>query len=447
MVRADQRHGAAHAVALVTSPRSGRHLAQQPGGDVEHEAPHGFGVRDERAGLDAGDGLPHVLVQVGEGLGGPLRLDAGLVLDGALEVVISEGEHAAVGVVDQDDLPRPQQALADGEGADLVVGDHAAGVADHVRLALGEAERAVDVQAGVHAGDDGDPLGGRQRERTGEGLGVAGVVGEVCVGGGHAATQPGCAPRGNGPSRVWDLRPTGGTPFRPWVRGAAVQSRHPRHSQRAAAGSPKRRSANWYPVGPMPTTTPAMNRSPSLSRRNRSPRNWSAREVAEALTSMASTRPSSNSRTRSTSTPSRSRKWNTWKSWSLHDCCFSSSLATNASNIPPIESEVRGTSCCSVVRFSRIASAESDTNAFDRPISRLVRFAVHGDSSSTRYTERNTSRYAVMEFFGISAPSAIRAFTSSPPRFAASRAITDRRRWDWPPEGSIVASRSSTRSR
>ena len=59
------------------------HLVQLACGDVEDEAPDRVFVRDERAGLDAGDRLSHVLIQVGERLGGPFRLDAGLVLDGA----------------------------------------------------------------------------------------------------------------------------------------------------------------------------------------------------------------------------------------------------------------------------------------------------------------------------------------------------------------------------
>jgi hypothetical protein len=58
--------------------------------------------------------------------------------------------------VDEDDLPGAEQALADGQGADLVVGDDTAGVADHVGVALGEAEDAVDVEADVHARHDGD---------------------------------------------------------------------------------------------------------------------------------------------------------------------------------------------------------------------------------------------------------------------------------------------------
>ena len=57
--------------------------------------------------------------------------------------------------MDQDDLAGAEQPLADREGADLVVGDHPARVADHVRLAFGEPEDRVHVEAGVHAGDHG----------------------------------------------------------------------------------------------------------------------------------------------------------------------------------------------------------------------------------------------------------------------------------------------------
>jgi hypothetical protein len=81
--------------------------------------------------------------------------------------------------------------------SDLVVGDHAARVADDVRLTFGEAEDAVDVEPGVHACHHGDALGGRQREPAGEALGVAGVVGKQFVGGGHAHIVTGAWPRGN----------------------------------------------------------------------------------------------------------------------------------------------------------------------------------------------------------------------------------------------------------
>ena len=58
-------------------------LVELAGGDVEDEAAHAVGLRDERRGLDPVDRLADVLVEVGEGLGGPLGLDAGLVLDRA----------------------------------------------------------------------------------------------------------------------------------------------------------------------------------------------------------------------------------------------------------------------------------------------------------------------------------------------------------------------------
>src|SRR5215469_136408 len=84
-------------------------LVELAGCYVEDKAAGGVLVRDERAGLDAGDGLADILLQVGEGLRGPRRLDPGFVLDGAPERVIGEREHAAVGVVDQDDLGGTQQ--------------------------------------------------------------------------------------------------------------------------------------------------------------------------------------------------------------------------------------------------------------------------------------------------------------------------------------------------
>ena len=59
-------------------------------------------------------------------------------------------------VVDEHDGAGAQRALADGQRADGVVGDHAAGVADGVAVAQLQAERLVQVDAGVHAGDDGD---------------------------------------------------------------------------------------------------------------------------------------------------------------------------------------------------------------------------------------------------------------------------------------------------
>src|SRR5262249_23873774 len=52
----------------------------------------------------------------------------------------------------------------DRERSDLVIGDDAAGVADHVRVAFVQAEEPGRVQARVHAGEDCDSLGRWQWE-------------------------------------------------------------------------------------------------------------------------------------------------------------------------------------------------------------------------------------------------------------------------------------------
>src|SRR5689334_5784819 len=159
------------------------HFAQAPRLDLVDETADGVLDRDERAGLDPGDGLAHVAVQVGEGLERERRPDAGVRLDLGLYLVVMEGEHAAAGVVDEDDLGRPEQPLGDGQGPDDVVGHHPAGVADHVRVALGEPEYAVGVEPGVHAGDHGAVLGGRQRQvPLVEASGIAFGVGNELIG-------------------------------------------------------------------------------------------------------------------------------------------------------------------------------------------------------------------------------------------------------------------------
>src|SRR5258708_35007365 len=90
-------------------------LGELPGCHVEDEATDRILVRDEGAGLDPGNRLADVTVDVAERLRRPRRLDPRLILDRAFEGVVGEGQHAAVGVVDQDDLPGAEQALADRE--------------------------------------------------------------------------------------------------------------------------------------------------------------------------------------------------------------------------------------------------------------------------------------------------------------------------------------------
>ena len=88
---------------------------------------------------------------------------------------IGEGEHAAVGVMDHDDLARAEQLLGDDQRAERVAGQ-AAGVADDVGVALLQAERPGRDEPRIHAGDDRDLPRRRQRQvARGEAGGVAGV--------------------------------------------------------------------------------------------------------------------------------------------------------------------------------------------------------------------------------------------------------------------------------
>ena len=138
-------------------------------------------MRNERAGLQPGNRLHHVRVRVRERLRRPGRPDPGVPLDLRLELVIGELGHAAVGVVDEDDLPGAEQPLADHQRADHVVGDDAAGVADDVRVAVGEAERGAHVEPGIHAGHDREVQRGPGGRGAGELTGVLPVTGEKII--------------------------------------------------------------------------------------------------------------------------------------------------------------------------------------------------------------------------------------------------------------------------
>jgi hypothetical protein len=151
-------------------------------GNLAHQAADGVrGGANGLAVIGATDGgRPG---QVGERLERERRREARLRTDGRLHLVITEGEHAAVGVVDEHNLPDPEQSLGGQRRADRVVAHNPGGSSDDAGVWLLKPQDPVDVQAGIHAGEYGDPL--RRRHRQGpvsEGPRVTGSVLEQLVG-------------------------------------------------------------------------------------------------------------------------------------------------------------------------------------------------------------------------------------------------------------------------
>jgi hypothetical protein len=123
---------------------------------VVDEAAYGD-VADEGMIFDAGDLAADILLDVFEGMegGGRDGGDAGLVLEFVEELIVGEGDHAAIGVVDDDEFLGAQQVMRNDQGAQRVFGGDAAGVANNVSVASFEAEKLFDAEARVHAGEDG----------------------------------------------------------------------------------------------------------------------------------------------------------------------------------------------------------------------------------------------------------------------------------------------------
>jgi hypothetical protein len=70
--------------------------------------------------------------------------------------VVGEEEHAAVGVVDDEELLGAEEFVADDEGTNGVVAGAATGVADDVSVAFGESGVFGWVETRVHTGEDGE---------------------------------------------------------------------------------------------------------------------------------------------------------------------------------------------------------------------------------------------------------------------------------------------------
>ncbi|GEM_PF-3625061 len=128
---------------------------------------------------------------------------------------------------------------------------------------------------------------------------------------------------------------------------------------------------------------------PSTSRSFRSPLRSSPPTLLADLISKATTRPSSVSRTRSTSMPSRVRQCPTETICSVHVACARISETTNVSSRWPNCVRTVGSLRASLSgdsRRSRAATPGSMKFTFGRAVVRFVRVRSHGGSNRTRNT-------------------------------------------------------------
>jgi len=138
-------------------------FAEAAGGDVVDEAADGDGLRDPWVGAELLELVADVFVDVleGEEEGGGDGSGAGAVLNASAEVLLAGVHEAAVGVVDDHELLGAEEVMRDQEGAEGIIGDDAAGVADDVGVTGFEAQ-GEDGKARVHASENGEfALGAR----------------------------------------------------------------------------------------------------------------------------------------------------------------------------------------------------------------------------------------------------------------------------------------------
>src|SRR5581483_5552439 len=137
------------------APRGGV-FAQRPRGHVVHEPPHRDLARHPGVRTQLLELLPHVVLHVAKGVEVQRGDRGGLPLppQPGHQLLVAEREHAAVGVIDDHPLLGAEQVVRDEERADDILRHDTAGIADHVGVARLEAERLLDREPGVHAGDD-----------------------------------------------------------------------------------------------------------------------------------------------------------------------------------------------------------------------------------------------------------------------------------------------------
>lgn len=170
-----------------TERRLSMDLAEFAGGDVEDEAADGEVVADPTVGLEFLYLLSDIGFDVLEGVKahGRAGRESGFAFDLRVHFFFGSLHHAAIGVVDHHHFIGSQHVVRDEKRAQGVVGDDAAGVADHVRVLLNQAQCGQG-DARVHTGEDREMLAGARRDAVGfVGECSAGVCGEDVVDGGH----------------------------------------------------------------------------------------------------------------------------------------------------------------------------------------------------------------------------------------------------------------------
>ena len=76
------------------------------------------------------------------------------------QLLVAHSGQAALGVLHHHRGVHPENAARKSQAPQHVVGHPAPGVADHVGLPEVQAQHGEDVDACVHAGDDGEPASG-----------------------------------------------------------------------------------------------------------------------------------------------------------------------------------------------------------------------------------------------------------------------------------------------
>lgn len=129
--------------------------------------------------LDLG---PEVRFEIGECVKGEIDVDPCRLGDRSADRRIVEGQHAAAGVFDDDDLLGSEEVLADHERSDRVIRSQATRVPDDVGVAGPEPQDILDGQTRVHAREDGEsPSGWEGKIRAVELRRVACVLGQRAI--------------------------------------------------------------------------------------------------------------------------------------------------------------------------------------------------------------------------------------------------------------------------